>query len=408
MNASIISIGDELLSGSVANSNSLYLANKLQGFGISLKKILTVGDNNKDIIESLESCKKLSNLVFTTGGLGSTHDDVTRNTVTKYFNSQLLFHEDIIRKIRALFERRGQRMPDINKALAYIPDNAVILPNTIGTAQGMRFEKDETIFYVMPGVPAEMKQMFDNIVTPELKKISNKIIETKIIHTTGVPESEIYSKLENWIKEQDKIKISILPRLPKVDISLTTDSVDASKLLQNAANEAKVILGNVVYGYDTDTLEEVVGKILSENHKTIAIAESCTGGLIANRLTNVSGSSQYFKMGVITYCNESKSDILGVKESTLEKYGAVSKETALEMAKCVRKISGCDIGLSSTGIAGPLGGSELKPVGTIYIGLSLDGFSETFHKVFTGNRETNKLLFSQYALNQLRLVLQWR
>jgi len=408
MNASIISIGDELLSGSVANSNSLYLANKLQGFGISLKKILTVGDNNKDIIESLESCKKLSNLVFTTGGLGSTHDDVTRNTVTKYFNSQLLFHEDIIRKIRALFERRGQRMPDVNKALAYIPDNAVILPNTIGTAQGMRFEKDETIFYVMPGVPAEMKQMFDNIVTPELKKISNKIIETKIIHTTGVPESEIYSKLENWIKEQDKIKISILPRLPKVDISLTTDSVDASKLLQNAANEAKVILGNVVYGYDTDTLEEVVGKILSENHKTIAIAESCTGGLIANRLTNVSGSSQYFKMGVITYCNKSKSDILGVKESTLEKYGAVSKETALEMAKCVRKISGCDIGLSSTGIAGPLGGSELKPVGTIYIGLSLDGFSETFHKVFTGNREINKLIFSQFALNQLRLVLQCR
>ena len=299
-------------------------------------------------------------------------------------------------------------MPDINKVLAYIPDNAVILPNTLGTAQGMRFEKDETIFYVMPGVPAEMKQMFGNVVSQELKKISNKKIKTKIIHTALVPESELYSKLENWIKKQSKIKISILPRLPEVDVSLTTDSVDGSELLQNATNEVKVLLGNTVYAYDSETLEQVIGKILSENHKTIAVAESCTGGIIANRLTNVSGSSQYFKMGIVTYCNESKLAILGVEENTLKKYGAVSKETALEMAEGVRKISGCDIGLSSTGIAGPLGGSKLKPVGTIYIGLSLDGFSETYHKVFTGNRETNKLLFSQYALNQLRLVLQCR
>ncbi|MCK4689321.1 MAG: competence/damage-inducible protein A [Candidatus Marinimicrobia bacterium] len=408
MNACIISIGDELLSGSVVNSNSLYLANQLRDFGISLKKILTVGDNEKDIIESLESCKKSSNIVFITGGLGATHDDVTKNAVAKYFNSQLLFHEDIIRKIRAVFEKRSQKMPDVNKVMAYIPDNAVILPNTLGTAQGMRFEKDETIFYVMPGVPAEMKQMFGNVVSQELKKISNKKIKTKIIHTALVPESELYSKLENWIKKQSKIKISILPRLPEVDVSLTTDSVDGSKLLQNAANEVKVLLGNAVYAYDSETLEQVIGKILSENHKTIAVAESCTGGMIANRLTNISGSSQYFKMGIVTYCNESKSAILGVKENALKKYGAVSKETALEMAEGVRKISGCDIGLSSTGIAGPLGGSKLKPVGTIFIGLSLYGFSETYHKVFTGNRETNKLLFSQYALNQLRLVLHCR
>ncbi len=407
MNACIISIGDELLSGSVANSNSLYIANQLRRFGISLKKIFTVCDNIEDILEVLDYSKNVSDVVFLTGGLGPTHDDVTRNAVTRYFNSQLLFYEEVIRKIRAIFERRGQKMPDINKALAYIPDNAVVLPNTIGTAAGMRFEKDKTIFYVMPGVPAEMKQMFDNVVTPELKNILNKIIKTKIIHTTGVPESEIYSKLENWIKGQDKIKISILPCLIKVDISLTTDSVDGSKLLQNAANEVKVILGNVVYGYNSENLEQVIGKILSESHQTIAVAESCTGGLIANRLTNVSGSSQYFKMGVVTYCNESKSAILGVKESTLKKYGAVSKETALEMAKCVRKISGCNIGLSSTGIAGPLGGSKLKPVGIIYIGLSLDGFSDSYHSVFVGDRQTNKLLFSQYALNQLRLRLQY-
>lgn len=408
MNACIVSIGDELLSGSIADSNSLYIMNHLQRFGISVKKMFTVGDNEEDIIESLESGKKVANMVFVIGGLGPTHDDVTKNAVTKYFDSQLLFHEDIIRKIRAAFEKRSQKMPDVNKVMAYIPDNAVILPNTLGTAQGMRFEKDETIFYVMPGVPSEMRQMFNNIVTQELKKFSNKIIRTKVIHTTGVPESELYSKIENWIKKQDKIKISILPHILKVDISLTTDSVDGSELLQNATNEVEVLLGNVVYGYDTETLEQVIGRILKENHKTIAVAESCTGGMIANRLTNISGSSQYFKMGIVTYCNESKSAILGVEENTLKKYGAVSKETALEMAEGVRKISGCDIGLSSTGIAGPLGGSKLKPVGTIYIGLSLDGFSETYHKVFTGNRETNKLLFSQFALNQLRLVLHCR
>ena len=405
MNACIVSVGDELLSGIVDNTNATYIASILQDYGISTKCTLTVGDNDKDITYALDTAKKLADVVFVTGGLGPTHDDITKSVVAKYFSAQLVFHEEVLQKIRNRFKNRGLKMPDVSIDQAYLPDNADIIPNSIGTAQGMRFEEDDTIFYVLPGVPFEMKEMFERTISNELQNMSLEKMNTRIIHTTDAPESVIFSKLKGWIKEHDKIQISILPQLADIDILLKESPSSSEDDLENAVVEIDAILGNLIYGYDDDTLEKVVGSLLQKRKKTLAVAESCTGGLVGHRITNVSGSSSYFKIGVVTYSNESKSKILGVKEKTLEKYGAVSKETAKEMAEGICRVSGCDIGLSTTGIAGPLGGSVMKPIGVVYIGLSMNGFSKSYHFRFDQDRETNKILFSQSALNLLRLVL---
>lgn len=405
MDASILSIGSELTSGYIGNTNASFISRLLKNFGIQVKYIITTRDEEDEIISALKLCEENSDLIIVTGGLGSTHDDVTKQAVTKYFDAQLIFNEKAYEKILTRFQNRGIEIPDHVRIQAYIPDKAEIIENYIGTACGMRFEKDGKLFYVLPGVPSEMEDMFQKYISKELQKLSKNRMSTKIVHITSLPESIVYSKLQNWIKSQKEIKISILPMITGVDLYLTTDKENSNKILERAAADIRNILGDSIYGYDSETIEEAIGKLFVKQNKTLSTAESCTGGLIANRITNVPGSSKYFKMGVITYSNESKIELLQVKEFTLKSYGSVSKETALEMANGIKRLSNSDIALSTTGIAGPTGSSEEKPIGTVFIGLVADGFSKVYHTRFDKDRKTNKFLFSQFALNQLRLNL---
>ncbi|PIS27998.1 MAG: competence/damage-inducible protein A [Candidatus Marinimicrobia bacterium CG08_land_8_20_14_0_20_45_22] len=404
-NAGVISIGNELLSGRVVNTNSTYISQFLKQYGISVNFIITIGDDKSAIIQAIDACRLHADLIFITGGLGPTHDDITKTTIAEYFNSKLVFHEDILNDIRDLFRRRGKVMSESNVSQAMIPDKAQIIPNPVGTAQGMKFQQKDKTFYVMPGVPIEMERILIDSVSIDMEQLSEARINTLTIHTTGVPESELYGKIENWISIQKQIGISILPHFTHIDLVLYSGDTDSLTLLDIAKRQLAEKLGEIVYGYDDETLEMDVANLLIDKKMTIAVAESCTGGLITDRLTNVSGSSAYFILGVVTYSNESKVLLINVNPETLKRYGAVSSETAKEMALGVRKLSGCDIGLSSTGIAGPPGGSDEKPVGLVHVGLSMSGFLESFEFRFLQDRIMNKQLFSQMALNQLRLTL---
>jgi nicotinamide-nucleotide amidase len=405
MDTSILSIGNELTSGDIENTNASFISKFLESFGIQVKYIITTRDEKDEIVSALKLCEENSDLIIVSGGLGSTHDDVTKQAVTKYFDAQLIFSKKVYEKILTRFQNRGVEIPDHIRIQAYIPDKAEIIENRLGTAFGMKFKKNGKLFYILPGVPAEMEDMFQKYVSKELQKLSKNRISTKIIHTTGLPESIVYSKLQNWIKNQKEVKISILPVITGVDLCLTTGKENPNKILEHATADIGNTLGNSIYGYNSEAIEEVIGKLLIKQNKTLSTAESCTGGLIANRITNVSGSSKYFKMGVITYSNESKIELLKVKESTLTSYGAVSKETALEMAEGIKRLSDCNIALSTTGVAGPTGGNKEKPIGTVFIGLITNSISKVYHIRFDKDRKTNKFLFSQFALNQLRLNL---
>ncbi|MBU0713321.1 competence/damage-inducible protein A [bacterium] len=410
MTAAIIAVGNELLSGLSIETNSHFLINKLKIAGISTSSVSIVGDDPDSIVRALNT--EVANdvdVVLVTGGLGPTHDDVTMKTAADYFGSEIIHSEEAYKRIQKLFSDRGiASLSKINRDQALVPEKAELIPNLNGTAQGLKFSKENRKYFFMPGVPVEMEKMFDDFILPELQKQSRQSITNIIIHTTGVPESVLFQKIEHWINKNQELSISILPRFPEVDISVTkTSDIRYGKSdVESAVSELSELLGDDIFGYDDDTLESVIAQQLVMHRLTIATAESCTGGLIANRLTDISGSSEYFKQGIICYSNQSKIEQLGVSEKTLLAHGAVSREAALEMARNVRQIAKADIGLSTTGIAGPTGGSPEKPLGTVYIGLSMNGRDDIFHFQYNRDRLSNKFFFSQMALNQLRLTLK--
>ena len=405
MNANIICIGDELITGVIEDTNSSFISRFLCGFGIITTRVITVGDSTEEIVKALDSAKRDAHLVFVTGGLGSTHDDLTKDVVSDFFNSELVFSKEVFNNIRNLYKRRNKDLPEVCYSQAYLPDKSDIIPNSLGTAQGMHFHVEGADYYILPGVPVEMKEMLNTHIAKSLRDLDILELKSRMIHTSGYTESQMYTMLQDWIKDQKNVKISFLPRYTGNDILVRAVSHDHGDDVIKASEYIESILGDSVYGFDDDTIEKVVGELLLKKGKSIAAAESCTGGLIGHRITNVSGSSQYFMMGVTTYSNESKMNILNVKKSTLENYGAVSQEIAIEMAQGVRKISGCDIGLSTTGKAGPIGGNEEKVVGTIYIGISTNHESDCKNFIINRDRIQNKFIFSQLALNQLRLKL---
>ncbi len=407
MTAAIVAIGNELLSGTSTETNSQYILKKLRRIGITVDTIIIIGDDIPSIKETLAKIKSGTDVVLVTGGLGPTHDDITKEAVSQYFKSPLKFNEEAFLRIQILFEKRGISRENLNEQQAYLPINAEIIPNLEGTAQGMKFEKGETLFYFMPGVPLEMKKMMDEFIGPELGRISKYSVHYEIIHTTGLSESAVYEKIKEWIEQHPEFSTSILPSFPNVDISITHANAQKNRDRFDAAiHELSELLGDAVYGFGTDALETVIARELTTRQMTIATAESCTGGLIANRLTNVSGSSEYFIEGVVTYSNQSKIVLLGVEKTTIEKFGAVSPETATEMAQNIRLRAATDIGLSITGIAGPAGGTPQKPVGTVYIGIATVKRSEIFHYCYNRDRLGNKTYFANMALNQLRLILK--
>ncbi len=400
MKAGLLIIGDEILSGKTVDTNSAYLGQKLTEAGFIVKKKLTVGDDKNEIKKAFRELMKDEDIkiILTTGGLGPTKDEITKGAITEYLGLKLIYRDEIYEKIKERFEKRGLKCPDINRSQAYIPEGAKILENELGTAPGLIIEKEGKIVIMMPGVPKEMKNMFEKEgLTYLIQKLKpKKKIYSKILRTTGIPESEIQEKL------RDFEGLAYLPKFTGVDIKVSAIS---EKELNEKVEKIKEILGNYIYGEDEQKLEEVIGKLLKERGLKIGVAESCTGGLIKDRITDVPGSSNYFMGGVVAYSNEMKMKVLGVREESLMKWGAVSEQVAIEMAEGVKKVADADIGLSTTGIAGPTGATPTKPVGLVYIGIATPDYSKAYKYIFSGDRRMIKEKAAQEALNILRLYL---
>ena len=412
MNAEVVSIGDELLIGQVINTNQAYIAEKLNSVGISVKQMITVGDDHEEILSALRSAWDTSDVVTVTGGLGPTHDDVTRAAICGFFGVDLVQDENALANIRQLFASRGLPITRTNEDQAMVPRGCAVIPNNHGTAPGYFFERDGKYMIVMPGVPYEMTDMVESFIIPHfVRKITGSHFRHKTLKTTGIVESilaEHIGDVSELFPQKSGITLAYLPGPLGVRLRISVKSASKEAAEQKISDVEQKIRGKAqkyIYGENDEELEEVVGKLLTERGLKIAVAESCTGGLIADRITNVSGSSQYFERGFVTYSNQSKTEELGVSESILRQHGAVSREVAVAMAEGARKVADTHIAVSTTGIAGPTGGSEEKPVGLIWMGFSSieRTFAMKFH--FGNNRRRFKERASQAALELVRRVL---
>jgi len=411
MNANIISIGDELLIGQTTNTNASYIGNALSEININITTIVTVGDDESAIINAFESAFEQSDLIIVTGGLGPTHDDVTRTCVVKYFKTELVENAEILGDINSLFEKRNREVTEVNKAQALVPEIAEPIRNQHGTAPGMWIEKDEKIFIVMPGVPYEMKAMMNNSIVPHLAEIiddSGISIKRRSLQTTGMPESTLSERLGDIDELLDGAKLAFLPSITGVKLRITVEDEDEENVknkLSEIEQKIRAKIGRYIYGKDDESLEEVVARLLEERQFKISTAESCTGGLIAHRLTNISGSSNYFERGVVCYSNASKVELLSVDEDLIIEKGAVSREVAMQMAEGVKSTSGSNIGISVTGIMGPKGATTDKPVGLVYIGYCDDKVCTSKKYVFGNERLLNKQRTMRAALDMVRKQL---
>ncbi|HMA62556.1 MAG TPA: CinA family nicotinamide mononucleotide deamidase-related protein [bacterium] len=391
----IITIGNELTSGHTVNSNAAYIARFLAKLGIINQKIVAIEDKKEKIVDDLDEAINYD-YVFVTGGLGPTHDDITKQVVAEYFDTELKESSRLKKELETFLKERDVALSKVNYEQALFPDKAKIVPNDIGTAAGMHFHEKNTDYYFMPGVPAEMERMLEKYIALDLEGNGAQAMNHyKKVRTFGIPESELYTGLASWITENNNVKVAFLPRMPGVDIVLESQQ---KKSINRTLEYIKSNFADFIFGYNDDQPYQIVGEKLDEQNLTIAVAESCTGGLIGHALTNRSGSSQYFQGGVIAYSNKVKIEMLGVNTDTIKKNGAVSRETALEMAAGVRKRFNVDIGLSTTGIAGPTGGSQEKPVGTVWAGFATRNKQSALHYIFNKNRIQNKQAFKKFAL----------
>ncbi len=406
MKAIILTIGDELLIGQVINTNAAYIAKKLNAIGIDVVKNVTVGDNETEILKAFTESFEQATLTVVTGGLGPTHDDITKKCLCNFFGVQLVFRQEVLDDIHTLLQHRSFTMTKATEEQALVPENAVIMHNTVGTAPGLMMEKNGKYLVAMPGVPFEMERMIDDFVIPHFRgKVRGNVILHRTFNTTGIGESVLAEQLGDLDALLEGASLAFLPYPHGVRLRVTIKSNDASSAkeqLKNIEARIRAKAEKYIYGVDDETLEEVIGKLLHARKLTLAIAESCTGGLIANRITNISGSSQYFERGAITYSNQSKTDLLDVPKQLIEQHGAVSKEVAEAMASGIRKHAQTDIGISTTGIAGPTGGTPEKPVGLTWIGYS-DAKETLAVKFLFGNERLRvKERASQAALEILR------
>jgi len=407
MIAEIITIGDEILIGQTIDTNSAWMGAELSKAGFDIKRITSIHDRKEDIINALNQSAGKSDLVLITGGLGPTSDDITKQTLCDFFNTQLIVNDEVLDMIKNIIGRRNLQMNENNYKQAEVPESCRVLTNTRGTAPGMWFEKNNTIFISMPGVPYEMKYIMTEHVLPELKKrfISQVIIHRNIM-TYGTFEARLAEILTSFEAELPKsIKLAYLPSSGIIKLRLTvtgTDQESLTNLLNEQVKKLYTIIPEYIYGENEESLELVIGKILKTKRNTICTAESCTGGHIAHLLTTIPGSSEYFKGSVVAYANSIKSQLLNVLPNTINKYGAVSEEVVREMALGARKLFKTDFAVAISGIAGPEGGSEAKPVGTAWIAVASEKVIITEKHVFGSDRLSNIKRFSFAALNLLR------
>ncbi|MCF7825341.1 MAG: competence/damage-inducible protein A [Candidatus Marinimicrobia bacterium] len=404
-----ISIGDELLSGKTLDSNNAFISKQLDLIGIPVIKKMIIGDVAADIKDSLDWAFSQSDIVTLTGGLGPTHDDITKSVLCEYFHVGLKLYPDLLAALKDRFARRGFKFSESNRSQAEYPENATLLHNPMGTAQGMHIQHEGKHLFVMAGVPREMEAVTTGQIIPLLSILTKRFISKIDIYSIGVPESTLYELSKPVFDEYSNIKIAYLPRQGMVNIrvSFPSRSIEEDHALSDEIYaRIRILKPKNIYGRDEEELPVLIGRLLLEKQATVATAESCTGGLVASLITDISGSSEYFQSGFVTYANATKMSVLGVQEQTLLDHGAVSEATVSEMLTGTLNRSGADYAIAISGVAGPTGGTEEKPVGTVYIGVADRVHQNIKRFQFGKDRILNKEMSAFSALNLLRLLLE--
>lgn len=409
LSAEIIAVGSELLTPEKTDTNSLWLTEKLNEIGVEVKLKTIVGDDEARLEETIRDAINRSDVVITTGGLGPTEDDVTRQVSGRAVGRNLVYHDELEADLRARFKKWSREMPEINKRQAFVIDGAEILPNPNGSAVGMMLEMSGKVFVVLPGPPRELKPMFETFVLPTLKAKAGEIyVKRRILRVSGLGESAVDELIAPIYSMFKNVQTSILFNKSEIEVHLSAHSdneQEVNEVLSDLAGKIADKLGTAVFAVNGETMEEVVGQMLEDSGKTLAVAESCTGGLIGMRLTDVAGSSKYFLEGAIVYSNEAKMRSLGVLREVLDAHGAVSAETAEAMATGIREKANSDYAVSVTGIAGPDGGTDEKPVGTVFIGYADELGTRSLKITLPGDRYLIRWRSSQAALDYLRRQL---
>jgi competence/damage-inducible protein CinA-like protein len=406
MNAEIIAVGSELLTPFRLDTNSLFLTAELNQLGVRVIHKAVVGDSREEMRSSFSHALSRADLIVSSGGLGPTDDDRTRDTVAELLGRKLRRDDEIFRYIQERFRRFGRAMPEINVRQAMVPEGATVLPNPRGTAPGLWIESNGRIVVLLPGVPLELRALFETEVGPRLAKLNHtERLYTRELRVVGLTESEVEQRVSPLYALYPDTDTTILATQAGIELHprvWSADPAQAERLLDEIVSRMALALGEHLYSNTAESLEEVVARILTENRATVAVAESCTGGMLAERLTNVPGSSSYFVGGVVCYSNELKTSLVGVPREMIEAKGAVSPEVALALADGIRKRSGATVGVGTTGIAGPAGGTPEKPVGLVHIGIADErGASEQAFR-FPGDRDRIRRFATQTALDMVR------
>ena len=409
LKAEIIAIGNEVISGLIQDTNARYLSSQLHLLGVNVIQITAVGDNEESIVRAVEGALGRADVIITTGGLGSTHDDITKEVLARMFHSKIVVDQKAVAMLEVMFKKRKRdnperEIPEGVRRQSEVPEAATVLYNDKGTAPGLLFNRDGKKMFSLPGVPLEMEHLFEKYIRPDLLKSQSGVIGHRMLKTVGLTEASLWGKFGPVDPLEKLVTVASLPSYLGVKIRLSycaENSEEVESRLGEAEDIVMASIGKWVYGKDNETLEGKIGELFKEKGRTLAVAESCTGGLIGHRLTQEPGSSNYFLEGVVAYSNEAKNSRLQVSSTLIQKYGAVSAEVALAMAEGIRKTSGADIGLSVTGVAGP-GASDNKPVGTVFIAISEEEKSDCEDFRFYNDRSRNKERSAQAALELLR------
>ncbi len=408
--AEIINIGDELLIGQVINTNASFMAEQLNLAGIRVNRITAIADTEEAIKNAINQAFERSDIVISTGGLGPTKDDITKKVLCEYFDDTLIMNQEVLEHVATFFKNRNHALSEVNRQQAMVPSRSKIIYNQNGTAPGIWFEKEGKVLISTPGVPFEMKAMLTDTIIPKLRDHYN--IKTKICHrtilTSGVGESVLAEKIESWSRNLGEIKLAFLPQpgIVRLRLSLiSSDNADADKKIKEQIDKLYKLIPDLIFGEETQTLEEICGTLLKTHNKSMSTAESCTGGYISHLLTSIAGSSNYFKGNITSYSNTAKIELLGVSELELEKHGAVNKEVVEQMAQGARKALHSDYAIATSGIAGPGGGTEEKPVGTVWIAVSSSKQTISKRFQFGEHRGRNIRRSAVTALNMLRKLI---
>ncbi len=406
--AYIISTGTELLTGMTTDTNAAYISQELTDLGLRVLGISVAGDNRENLKNAFAFAFKSADVIIASGGLGPTKDDLTKEVACEILGVEQFINDGEVVKLKDFFAKRGRKMPKANLKQALFPEGAKILANPLGTAPGLYLKKDEKLIVLLPGPPMEMKRMFIEEVKPRLVKeykLNGSSAAKKTIKVLGIGESQVEEIISEVIENPLGCSIALIAEAGEILIKITAegkDAEDSNQILNLVSKEIKELLNPYIFGEDEDELEKIVADILKKQQKTLAVAESCTGGLIAKLLTDVSGSSAYFWGGVVSYSNEAKEELLGVAPDTLANFGAVSAETALEMARAIKNLANTSLGLAVTGIAGPEGGSIEKPVGLVYISLASEEGVMVNEYNFVGDRDSIRTLTAKSGLDLVR------